>query len=537
MLESGTLVINYALFTNGTDAPTILVNGGTLVLRQSTVEETDGGNRAAIEIAGGSVDLGTVSQPGGNTLVVRGEGQAIDNRSATPASAIGNVFQQDGTTLDSPFAVEDAVFHALDAGGGGLVTYVVDNVYATIDEDGSWSVDLGLLVADLSGSGLSYTVDAVTNGDVGLSGGMVAQFAPTANHNGLAGFQYTAYESGVAVAQRAVNLLIRPVNDAPTAVLSAPQTADEGSPVIFDASASTDVDGDALLYRWSFTGDDNWTEWSSSPTASHTWRDEWSGDVILEVSDGKGTPPSTSRTALTIDNVAPTLTVSGAASVKEGWEYTLSLSSSDPGNDTIVSWNIDWGDGSDPDHDGSVGEIVPGNTVSVNHVYADGPAVATISATATDEDGTYAATVKVGSVSVAPDLTFGNGGEVVAAVEGRCCHRFHNNSGREDHRPDRNGRGHGDVPQLRAVQGGRHAGYHVRRQRQGDLRQCRPRVYALAPQADGKFLAFGNGFAVARYNPDGSRDTTFGTNGVASIPGLPVSMAISAAVDPQDRIL
>ncbi len=83
---------------------------------------------------------------------------------------------------------------------------------------------------------------------------------------------------------------------------------------------------------------------------------------------------------VTVANVAPTLVISGAASTDEGAVYTLNLSSSDPGNDTITSWTIDWGDGS---------EVVAGNPSSATHTYADGTVNYTVSATATDEDGTF----------------------------------------------------------------------------------------------------------------------------------------------------
>jgi hypothetical protein len=103
-----------------------------------------------------------------------------------------------------------------------------------------------------------------------------------------------------------------------------------------------------------------------------------------------------------VHNVAPTLSISGAADVDEAAVYTLNLSSFDPGPDSITSWTINWGDGS---------EVVTGNPTSVTHTYADGDANYTISATATDEDGTFAAgnTVDVMVHNVAPtanDATF-----------------------------------------------------------------------------------------------------------------------------------
>jgi hypothetical protein len=92
------------------------------------------------------------------------------------------------------------------------------------------------------------------------------------------------------------------------------------------------------------------------------------------------------------------LAISGASDVDEGSVYTLNLSSLDPGDDTITSWTINWGDGS---------EVVSGNPSSVTHTYADGDASHTITATATDEDGTFAAgnTVGVTVHNVAPTPT------------------------------------------------------------------------------------------------------------------------------------
>jgi hypothetical protein len=74
----------------------------------------------------------------------------------------------------------------------------------------------------------------------------------------------------------------RPVADA-----GGPYTGYVGSPVTFDASGSTDADGDPLQYRWDFDRDNDWdTSWSTSPTATHTWSVEHTGTVALQVYDG-----------------------------------------------------------------------------------------------------------------------------------------------------------------------------------------------------------------------------------------------------------
>src|SRR5205085_2117842 len=103
--------------------------------------------------------------------------------------------------------------------------------------------------------------------------------------------------------------------------------------------------------------------------------------------------------AIAVRNVAPTVTIGGAASVNEGATYTLSLSATgDPGQDTISKWVIKWGDG-------SATQTVSGNPSSAAHTYADGPNGYTVSATATDEDGTYSSNTKAVTVNnVAPTI-------------------------------------------------------------------------------------------------------------------------------------
>src|SRR6185312_2223847 len=73
--------------------------------------------------------------------------------------------------------------------------------------------------------------------------------------------------------------------------------------------------------------------------------------------------------------------------------------------DTISQWTINWGDGT---------QVVAGNPSSVSHTYVDGDANYIISATATDEDGTFAAgnTVAVAVHNVAPTLAISGASDV-----------------------------------------------------------------------------------------------------------------------------
>src|SRR3989304_1842417 len=118
-----------------------------------------------------------------------------------------------------------------------------------------------------------------------------------------------------------------------------------------------------------------------------------------------GTFAAGNTVSVLVHNVDPALAISGDSDVDEGALYTLNLSALDPGDDTITQWEINWGD--------SV-EIVSGNPASATHTYADGDAGYVISATATDEDGTFTAgnTVSVLVHNVDPALAISGDSDV-----------------------------------------------------------------------------------------------------------------------------
>jgi hypothetical protein len=148
VVGSGMVVVSGLTLENSTDASTILVTGGSLTLRDSSVAETSGGTRAAIEIFGGSVDLGTAADPGGNSLNVIGSGELIRNLSANVMTALGNTLLVDGVPLVSGFRIEDEVFHTLDAGGGGRVIAEEGHVYVTAS---SGSIQRGIDAVEAGG--------------------------------------------------------------------------------------------------------------------------------------------------------------------------------------------------------------------------------------------------------------------------------------------------------------------------------------------------------------------------------------------------
>jgi len=90
----------------------------------------------------------------------------------------------------------------------------------------------------------------------------------------------------------------------------------------------------------------NWSyETSDGPDESRT--------VIISAEDDDGDTTLTTF-ELKVNEVAPTFDISGASSVTAGQDYTLNYSAFDPGADPIVSWVIDWGDGTVQTVDGSL---------------------------------------------------------------------------------------------------------------------------------------------------------------------------------------
>ena len=151
-------------------------------------------------------------------------------------------------------------------------------------------------------------------------------------------------------------------------------------------------DGKAAYCRretgWSVDwGDGSSPQWVSpgaggSAVVTHAFPDGYEGPGVTYVAHAQQSTygPSSTYTGnfgLTVNNVAPTLGISGDA-VTVGDTFTLNRSYSDPGADTVDHWTIDWGDG------GSA-ETVSGNPAHFTHVYAQ-QGTYTVSAVCFDED-------------------------------------------------------------------------------------------------------------------------------------------------------
>jgi PKD repeat protein len=77
------------------------------------------------------------------------------------------------------------------------------------------------------------------------------------------------------------------------------------SPITFDASGSTDSDGQIVKYEWDWTADGTYDEAGTSPTASHAYSPAGTYTARLRVTDNDGQTGTTERTVQVMDGVPP----------------------------------------------------------------------------------------------------------------------------------------------------------------------------------------------------------------------------------------
>lgn len=209
--------------------------------------------------------------------------------------------------------------------------------------------------------------------------------------------------------------------NAPIALAGGPYEASEGSPITFDAGNSSDPNGDPILFRWDVDSDGEWeTEWSSTPTTSYTWYDNFCGhepgllppmheDTVcvaqLEVSDGQYT--SGDVALVIVSNVAPTVTIDEGMRPPGGCilpdqAVTFGAMAYDPGclDSLSATWNF--GDGTVSTQVAIEDTICPAVTRSVSNVHAFGePGSYSVILEVDDNDGGVGADTMIVEVMTA----------------------------------------------------------------------------------------------------------------------------------------
>jgi PKD repeat protein len=170
---------------------------------------------------------------------------------------------------------------------------------ASTNEDSS--VDIMLTAADDGDTPVTFTVESGPSHGTLTGSAPNLTYSPAPNYHGPDSFTFRANDGEHQSNVGTVNITVVSVNDAPTAALSATPTSGEAPLTVnFNASASSDIDGDSIgSYRFNF-GDGSPDVNQSTPSVGHTYTSSGYYTATVVVTDPQGAT-STNAAAATIE--------------------------------------------------------------------------------------------------------------------------------------------------------------------------------------------------------------------------------------------
>jgi hypothetical protein len=167
-IVSGTVIVSNVTLISTGDAPTILVRGGNLtLLNDDIIQASTTSTDPAIAVTGGTLNLGTATTLGNNTLSVNSSGDLVSNTTGNAISAVGDTFVVGGIVETAP----NLSFTTLTSSAAASILNQAVTLTAIVQANGS----------SIAPTGSVDFFDSTTNTDLGnipLSGG-VATLPPT----------------------------------------------------------------------------------------------------------------------------------------------------------------------------------------------------------------------------------------------------------------------------------------------------------------------------------------------------------------------
>jgi hypothetical protein len=412
-----------------TAGPQVAAPGGTQSSDEGTLHSWDLGSFSDLTFsaAGWTVDVDWGDTT--TTTFDAGSPGALDNRSHTYADGVASPA--------STYTITVKVTNKTSNQNGQTTfevraTNVVPNVTAPSNQTASQNVSKSIALGSFADPG---TIDGPWDVDVNWGDGsphttftMASPGTITAQDHAYTSTAGSPYTVTVKVADKdypagGTATFTVALNTAPSvSFTTGPATTDEGDTKTYNFAIIDPDAGQTFSFVSSFpdcgTGNAVIGGSASIDSAAKTGTFQCSfpdgpatPTVRVQVQDSYSTPAASNidPVSVTVANVEPTIAISGNANVNEGSSYSLTLGAiTDPGQDTVTSWVVHWGDGS-IDTYGSAG--------AKSHIYADGPNDYSITIDLVDANGTFVDRANALSAhvdNVAPTVTFTAGPIVVS---------------------------------------------------------------------------------------------------------------------------
>lgn len=225
------------------------------------------------------------------------------------------------------------------------------NDLVSTDEDTPITA-IAVLTNDTDPDGDTISISDFTqpsHGTSGSNGDGTLTYTPDADFNGSDSFTYTITDGTSESPPAAVNITINPVNDQPVANAGTDQSVNSGDTVNLDGTLSSDVDGNTLIYQWSFvTLPSGSSAALSDPAAANpTFTADVAGtyELQLVVNDGMvDSPPDAVTITATVTVVyPPTISIIEPDGVGDvaNTAFTVRWNDADPDTNASISLYYD----------------------------------------------------------------------------------------------------------------------------------------------------------------------------------------------------
>ena len=328
--------------------------------------------------------------------------------SITVSPTLGTVqLNPDNSINYSPLANQhgsDSLTYAVDDGMGGTDTAVVnitilpindapiavDDVVVT-NEDTAVNIDVLVNDSDVDGDSLLVAeIVQPASGTAVIELNNTITYTPTVGFTGADSFTYRINDGQSANVEATVFISVTATNSPPVANAGANIVINEGDLVTLNGSFTDPDLNDTHTIEWTFT---DGVVITGTLTPTRTFADNGVINAKLHVEDNHGAF-DTDVVKITVQNVAPVVSVGEDLTVNEGTELTITAVFTDPGTLDTHTLLWDLGDGT-----------IVSDTLSVTHTYPDEGSY-NVMLQVTDDDGGVGQDALVVTVNNANPVVF-----------------------------------------------------------------------------------------------------------------------------------